>query len=50
MKKKIDYRPKYSLSIFYLEKIMSKKELNLLIDRYVKAKIDNWRDTIRKNP
>jgi len=44
MKKKIDYKPKYSLSIFYLKKIMTKKELDVLLDKYVKVKVETWKN------
>lgn len=47
MKRPIHYKPKYSLSIFYLEKIMTKRELNDLIARYVQAKKDNWKNHIQ---
>lgn len=42
MKRKISYKPKYSLSIYYLSQIMSKRELDNLLERYVQAKKDNW--------
>jgi hypothetical protein len=47
MKRPRNYRPQYSLSIFYLKKIMSKKELDTLINEYVKAKMSNWKSNIR---
>jgi hypothetical protein len=47
MKHKMDYRPKYGLSIKYLKLIMPDKELKNLIDKYVKVKIDTWKNSIR---
>lgn len=47
MKMSKDYVPKYSLSIFYLEKIMTKTELKALLKRYVEAKKLNWRKDIK---
>lgn len=48
MKRPIDYKPKYSLSIFYLSQIMSKRDLDTLIRKYVQAKIIGWKKTIRE--
>jgi hypothetical protein len=48
MKRPINYKPKYSLSIFYLSQIMPKKELDELIKRYVQAKVVGWKKTIRE--
>lgn len=42
MKRPINYKPKYSLSIKYLEMIMGKKELNILIKKYVAKKLEYW--------
>lgn len=53
MKRPISYKPKYSLSLYYLKKIMSKKELDELLKKYVKAKVENWHNyglsKVRKN-
>ena len=48
MKRPIDYKPKYSLSLYYLAQIMSKRELDNLIRRYVQAKVITWKKDIRK--
>lgn len=48
MKTPPNYRPKYSLSIYYLKQIMSKRELNSLITAYVEIKKKNWKDRINK--
>jgi len=48
MKRAIDYKPKYSLSIRYLEMIMTKKQLDELIRKYVQAKVISWKKDIRK--
>lgn len=37
-----NYKPKYSLSIKYLKRIMTKAELKDLIARYMKAKGDEY--------
>ncbi len=42
-----NYRPKYSLSIEILSMIMPPNELRKLIDDYVKAKKDNWKESIK---
>lgn len=42
MKKPKNYRPKYSLSLKYLERILSKKELKELLDNYVAEKVRYW--------
>lgn len=42
MKRTADYIPKYSLSLYYLRKIMTKKELNVLLKKYVEAKKTYW--------
>jgi len=42
MKTPVEYVPKFSLSIYFLKKIMSKKEYNILIDKYVAAKMAQW--------
>jgi|WetSurMetagenome_2_1015567.scaffolds.fasta_scaffold40644_5 hypothetical protein len=47
MKRPRNYKPKFSLSIFYLRKIMSKKELDALLEKYVTAKMTNWKTNIR---
>ena len=47
MKRAIDYKPKYSLSIHYLSMIMSKKELDILIKKYVEAKVIDWKKSIK---
>ena len=47
MKRPKNYRPKYSLSIHYLSLILSPKELKALIDKYVKAKMNNWKEDIK---
>ncbi len=41
-KKNKDYVPKYSLSIFYLRKILTKEEFNSLMNKYIHIKIANW--------
>lgn len=48
MKRPIDYKPKYSLSLTYLAMIMSKKELDLLVKKYVQAKVVSWKNNIRE--
>jgi len=48
MKKPIDYIPQYSLSLTYLRMIMSKRELDRLVKKYVQAKIVAWKKDIRK--
>ncbi len=48
MKRPIHYKPKYSLSIYYLKQVMTKSELDALIEKYVKAKVANWGGSIRK--
>lgn len=48
MKRPIDYKPKYSLSLFYLAKIMTKRELDNLVRRYVQAKVIDWKKNIRE--
>lgn len=47
MKRPLNYRPKFSLSLKYLEMFLSKKELKVLIDRYVEVKVANWNKKIR---
>jgi hypothetical protein len=47
MKRPKSYVPKYSLSIYYLEMIMTKAELKALLKKYVEAKINNWRKDIK---
>lgn len=42
MKRTQDYKPKYSLSIKYLKKILTKDELKDLMKKYVEAKKANW--------
>lgn len=42
MKKPIDYVPKSSLSIRYLKMIMSKREFNSMMKKYVAKKIEFW--------
>lgn len=42
MKRKIDYKPKYSLSVKYLQMIMTKREYNALLKKYVAKKIEHW--------
>ena len=42
MKRPLNYKPKFSLSIKYLEMFLSKKELKDLLDRYVEVKVANW--------
>lgn len=46
MRRKTDYRPKYSLSITYLKLIMTRAELKTLIDKYVGVKIATWENKI----
>lgn len=41
MKKK-DYVPQYSLSIKILALMMTKRELNTLVKKYVETKKENW--------
>lgn len=48
MKRTKDYVPKYSLSIAYLKKIMGKKELKDLIEKYVSYKKLHWGDYHKK--
>lgn len=40
--RKIEYIPKYSMSIFYLKKILTKKDFDDLLKKYVAAKKANW--------
>lgn len=47
MKTPLDYTPQYSLSIYYLKKIMSKSEFDKLIKKYIQAKKDNWKINIK---
>lgn len=42
MKRPLNYKPKFSLSIVYLKKILTKRELDVLMDKYVEAKIKAW--------
>ncbi len=42
MKRAKDYRPQYSLSIYYLKMCMSPKDLENLIRDYVKVKVEHW--------
>lgn len=42
MKKPIDYKPKYSMSVAYLKKCMTSAEFKTLEKKYVEAKIANW--------
>lgn len=42
MKKPLEYVPKFSLSTYFLKKIMSKREYDTLIDKYVLAKMAQW--------
>lgn len=42
--RKPSYRPKYSLSLTYLEIILGKKELKKLVDKYVEVKVKHWGD------
>lgn len=42
MKKPLNYKPKYSLSITYLKQIMSRAEFNLLMKKYIAVKMENW--------
>lgn len=37
-----NYKPKYSLSIKYIKKIMSKRELDNLMSKYIKAKLNHY--------
>lgn len=47
MKRPLDYTPKYSLSIVYLKKILTKEELRDLLRRYVEAKVSTWTKDIK---
>lgn len=47
MKREINYRPKYSLSIKYLALIMPDLALQKLIDRYIEAKKREWKISIK---
>jgi hypothetical protein len=42
MKKPLDYKPQFSLSIKYLRMIMSTREYNNLLKRYVEKKLQYW--------
>lgn len=42
MKRTKDYIPKYSLSVKYLKMIMTTREYNSMLEKYVKVKINNW--------
>lgn len=35
------YKPKFSLSIKYLKKILTKKELDDIMEKYIEAKLNN---------
>jgi len=48
MKREPNYTPKYSLSIYYLKKILSPKEFNNLLRDYVKAKQAEWDTKFKK--
>lgn len=48
MKRPIDYKPKYSLSIFYLKRIMSKRDFDNLIKKYIEEKITTWKKVIKE--
>lgn len=48
MKKPLNYKPKFSLSLSYLRDILTKEELNRIIDLYVEAKIARWKKNIRQ--
>jgi hypothetical protein len=50
MKRPINYKPKYSLSIFYLKKIMPKRDFDLLLKKYVAEKVNNWENYSPRNP
>lgn len=40
--RKAEYKPQYSLSIFYLKQILGKKEYSELLKKYIEAKKKNW--------
>ncbi len=42
MKKPLNYKPVYSLSIKYLKMIMTHKEYNQLLAKYVAKKMEFW--------
>jgi len=42
MKRTKDYVPQYSLSIKYVKMIMSRKEYDELLKKYVAIKVKNW--------
>jgi len=47
MRRKADYVPKYSLSTKYLRLILTKKEFDMLLKNYIKAKLSTWRNKMR---
>jgi hypothetical protein len=44
MKRKKDYKPKFSLSIKYLRMIMTRKEFEEMLNKYVDKKKEHWGD------
>jgi hypothetical protein len=42
MKRKSNYKPKFSLSIKYLRMIMTTKEFNEMLKKYVEKKMEHW--------
>jgi len=42
MKMPINYKPKYSLSVKYLQMIMTRKEYTQLLKKYVEKKKEFW--------
>ncbi len=47
MKRPINYKPQYSLSIYYLKMALSRKEFNDLMKRYVAVKVANWKPKLK---
>jgi hypothetical protein len=47
MKTASNYVPQYSLSLYYLKKIITKRELDALLKKYVAAKQANWKHNIK---
>lgn len=48
MKWSIKYKPKYSLSIKYLKKILTRDEFNNLMEKYVEYKLKFGKGVINK--
>lgn len=47
MKRPVNYKPQYSLSIKYLKMIMTAYEFRALMSKYVAVKMLNWKKSIK---